>query len=263
MGAVSDSAARGLRSLRWHAPRVARQARVLRPGSFARYARWRSTGRHGDIRVALRDGMTAIVRGEGPDYCTLSEIYFHRQYEPPVPLPSTCRTIVDVGANVGYSCLWFLARHPVARVTAFEPMPRHLEQIRAQLALNRAADRVTLIGAAAGTRPGTVRFVEDGPGSRASREGSVAVPVVDFFAHLPEGRIDVLKLDIEGGECDLLEDPRFPALAARTGAIVMEWHAPVAGRGGRDWCARRLADAGLRVVDGERYDVAGMVWGVH
>jgi FkbM family methyltransferase len=261
----ADAPTQALRSLRWHAPRAVRQVRALTPSSFVRYARWRGTGRPGDIRVRLRDGMTAIVRGRGPDYCTLSEIYFQRQYDPPVTLGGEPRTIVDVGANVGYSCLWFLARYPRARITAFEPLPAHVVQLRAQLELNHAGERVTVVAAAAGTRAGSARFVEDGPGSHLADDaapGAIEVPVVDWFDHLPEGSIDLVKLDIEGAECDLLADERFPAVAARSRAVVVEWHTPRAGRGGRDWCADRLAAAGLVVRDGERYDHAGMLWGL-
>jgi hypothetical protein len=44
--------------------------------------------------------------------------------------------------------------------------------------------------------------------------------MVDFFEPVTPGRIDLLKLDCEGGEWDILMDRRFPTLDV--GAIVLE-----------------------------------------
>ena len=61
-----------------------------------------------------------------------------------------------------------------------------------------------------------------GPESRLAEPGDDAttVPAVDLFAL--DHRVDLLKIDVEGGEWALLSDPRLPSLGADV--IVIEWH---------------------------------------
>jgi hypothetical protein len=93
----------------------------------------------------------------------------------------------------------------------------------------------------------------------AATETGVSVRVTDLFAEAK--RVDLLKLDIEGGEWAILEDPRLSALD--TEAIVMEWHERQcrdARPGG--YAARLLSDAGF-VHQHETpgpYDSNGLLW---
>ena len=103
--------------------------------------------------------------------------------------------------------------------------PTHVAQIEKHLTGNGLRERVELVAAAAATGDGTAVFQDAGPETRPSEDGEgVEVALVDWFERLPEGPIDVLKMDIEGGEIPLLDDPRFAAVAARTQVFVLEWH---------------------------------------
>ena len=245
---------------------LTRHLRTLRPASFVRYAWWRLRGNRSDITIGLRDGTRLIVRSGTEDYWIASEIFFDHQYDPPVALDlAGMQTIVDVGANVGYSCLWFARVCPRARITAFEPLPDHVAQTRANLALNRLQHRVELVGAAASTAPGTLAVEPAGAQTKVTSDrspSSVTVPAVDLFAALPPGRIDLLKMDIEGGERPLLADTRFSTAAQRIGYVVVEWHDPAAGVQAKQWCEHRLREAGFDVVEGADYGVAGLIWGL-
>jgi FkbM family methyltransferase len=57
-------------------------------------------------------------------------------------------TIVDVGAHVGTSTIFALVHQGFGRAVAIEPDPDHLPLLRANLALNRVDERVTVVGAA-------------------------------------------------------------------------------------------------------------------
>jgi len=235
-------------------------AGALTPRSFLRYSAWRARGNPHDTRVRLRNGLVAEVRGQTGDFWTISEIFFNDQYVLPPGAVEDVRTVVDTGANVGYASLWFLSKYPHCHVTAFEPLPSHVAQIEKHLTGNGLRDRVTLVPAAAATEAGTAVFLDAGPETRPAEDGEgVEVKLVDWFEHLPEGPIDILKMDIEGGEVPLLADPRFPEVAARTRLFVLEWHKD---HRGRDWCAERMAEAGFSVADGAQYyGAAGILWG--
>ena len=83
---------------------------------------------------------------------------------------------------------------------------------------------------------------------------------VDFFASLGAGPIDLLKMDIEGGEYELLEDPRFAALPVSR--LVLEWHKTIDHPDGKAWCERRLTSLGYTVVQGKwSSEHNGLLWG--
>ena len=251
-------------SVRRYAESTVKIARALTPRSFVRYCVWRARGNPYDTRVRLRNGYVAEVRGGSGDFWILSEIFFNGQYVMPPGAPAEVRTVVDTGANVGYSALWFLGEYPRCRITAFEPLPAHVAQIEKHLTGNGLRDRADLIAAAAAVADGTAVFKDEGPEARPADDGEgVPVALVDWFERLPEGPIDVLKMDIEGGEIPLLDDPRFAGVAARTRVFVLEWHKATSDRGGRDWCAAKMEQAGFTVTDGAQYyGAAGILWGL-
>jgi FkbM family methyltransferase len=134
-----------------------------------------------------------------------------------VPAP---RRVADIGGNVGMFALYAAVRWPNAEIVAFEPDPANAAKYRWTMTHN--AIRGHLIEACATSRDGAVLF---SPGhesmSHITDDGSgVRVPAVDVFPHLAD--VDLIKIDIEGGEWELLLDERFAGLQART--VLMEYH---------------------------------------
>lgn len=232
--------------------------------SYARYAVWRVTKSRDPLAVALKSGERFKLRPPpATDLITAYEVFVLRMYDPVLRMMSRPSRVVDVGANVGYTCLLWASAFPGVPITAFEPHPRHLSSLRENLALCRLTNRVEVIGAAAGVRAGRAAFLdaenESGlvaSGRPASRErvaaqgasGQIEVQVVDFFESLGKGPIDLLKMDIEGGEYPILADERFAALRPR--AIALEWHQTPEHPDGKQWCEERLKSLGYTVQDG-------------
>ena len=71
-------------------------------------------------------------------------------------------------------------------------------------------------------------------------------------------QIDILKIDIEGGEYELLGDPRFASLDVK--AIVLEWHACSEILDGEKWCRDRLKELGYRLYPIFQRESYGMFW---
>jgi len=253
-------------------------ARSLTRASIAGYLRWRLSGRTQTVVVQMR-AQTGFRNYPGPgsgarfhlrapgvgnnDLGVAYEIFIHRLLMPPVWIPpERVKLVVDLGANVGMSCLWWLANYWRAQVIAFEPHPGHVAAARANIALNGYEPRIDLHQAAVGPAAATARISDAGAASTLSATGGsgFAVEVLDLFAILAGRRVDILKIDIEGSEVWLLDDPRFAALDV--GAIVMEWHQPDAsGRGGREWCVGRLEGFGFRTYVASENGAFGMLWG--
>lgn len=118
----------------------------------------------------------------------------------------TIKSIVDCGANVGYTSAYFLSRFPSAHVIAIEPFPGNVEMCRRNLA--PYGRRATVIEAAVWSH--NSRLVLDHAGGnewgvrvRMAQAGEVGgVEAIDLPS-LGLNRIDLLKVDIEGSEAAL------------------------------------------------------------
>ena len=115
-------------------------------------------------------------------------------------------TILDVGANVGFTTLILAAVCPKARIVAFEPVPANIRLLEENLRANGVTN-VTVVRAAVGEAKGTVTMAGEGPWSVIAGSGS-DVPVVTLDAwcaeHLPDMPIDLVKIDVEGYEPNVL-----------------------------------------------------------
>lgn len=231
---------------------------------------WRARREKGNLEVSLQDGTRLFIRGGTTDYFTAMEIFSHHQYVfSQTDSLRDATTVIDLGANVGFSLLYFAHLCPKARIIAFEPHPDHAAQVRKHIEANGLAGRVTLHEAAAGTERSQMHLSNQGAGSAviaSGGEGTLAIPVLDFFAEAPSGPIDLLKIDIEGSEYGIFADPRFVALSQRIRCIALEWHhCYVLENGkatdGQQWVTQRLKSLGYTVENGHtEYGIAGMLF---
>lgn len=245
--------------------RGGRFSSLLIATSWARYVLWRLLGGRRAISLSLKSGLRLQVRPLATtDYGVAWEVFWRGCYECPESLQEV-RRIVDLGANVGYSCLFWCTQYPESHVIAFEPHPVHLNAIDWHLTENGLRNRVEVVPAAAGTKAQSMYLNDAGSSStvtdRPIRPVAYPVDVQDVFRTLtPAGAIDILKIDIEGGEYSLLADPRFGELNVR--ALVVEWHKKPEYPDGRAWCMARLQALGYRTRVGfEDLPRAGLIWG--
>ena len=203
-------AARPRRRVRRSPPRAPDQARV-RPGAAL------------PARVDLGDGRrTRFWFSDDSELLALHEIVLENEY--PIADDAPVETIVDLGANVGQAALWFLSRHPQARVLSVECDPTTFSRLQRNLGKN---PRATLRNAAIAGTDGTVsleRTPHSSWGTRVTDRGEVTVPALSLASLLSEHdieRADLLKVDIEGMEHEALGGS--PALE-RASVVVGELH---------------------------------------
>jgi FkbM family methyltransferase len=188
----------------------------------------------------------------------VGEMFIERVYEPPrevldriAQLPRPPR-IVDLGANIGLFGAFALGRWPGAQITAVEPDPWNLEIHRLTVAANPAA-QWRLEGAAAANEAGKVPFATGGFNASAvidrrdgTSEHAPTVPAIDVLPLMADA--DLIKMDIEGSEWALLDDPRFAAL--RPAVLVIEHHAHLCpGDDPRAAAFESLAAAGYEMLE--------------
>jgi len=163
------------------------------------------------------------------DMLTVNEIFCRRDY----PADRDTRVVVDLGSNIGLSALWFLTRDPAVRCYLYEPVPRNVERLRANL--SGFEDRFELEEVAVADRTGSVSFGVE-PSGRYGGIGleladSITVrcrDVNDILAEViaRESRIDILKVDTEGLEEATVASIR-PELLEHVQAIYLECETPV------------------------------------
>lgn len=223
---------------------------MLPLSTWPRYLVWHYAQRK-PFQSRLLGGPEISIRPKpSQDYNTALEIFFGGIYDCDLD-PSSVQRIVDLGGNVGYSCLLWCGKYPNAGVLTFEPHPTHCQLLKWHMERNGCANRVELVAAAAGVQAGVANLTDKDDSSaivHGAPVGSMEVRVVDLFQAIPEGAIDILKMDIEGSEYAILADPRFEALAARTQCVLLEWHAR--NGQGEALFRDRLANLGFAVRSG-------------
>lgn len=160
--------------------------------------------------------------------------------------------VLDVGANWGLFSHRILCLNPAARVIAFEPLPdmvRHLSE----WAPRRGGDLRILakaVSSRSGSAPFYARTADDGEASLNERDKREADCFrVDTIAldELPElrgeGDVFLLKIDVEGHECevlrgavDTLRKTRFLLIEANNRPALVS----VKRQLGPDWICRRV-----------------------
>jgi len=123
------------------------------------------------------------------------------------------KVIVDCGANVGYSSIYFLNAFPKARVIAIEPDPENFRICNQNLA--PYSSRVQLLRAAVWGRSTRVAIqrgcFRDGrewatqvrEANAGDRDTVDAVDMSSLVGLAPGGVVDLLKIDIERSELEL------------------------------------------------------------
>jgi FkbM family methyltransferase len=134
--------------------------------------------------------------------------------------------IIDGGANIGASAVWFAINYPRAHVVAFEPDPENFELLSA----NTAGLDVDARKAAIGGVDGKVSITDPGEGEWGYRTALDATGGCDMFSiagvierKMAEGYTPfIVKVDIEGGEDGLFQEPTD--WVDMTPLIIVELH---------------------------------------
>jgi FkbM family methyltransferase len=139
----------------------------------------------------------------------------------------TDSVVLDVGAYDGAWAQGIVDRSG-ARVYAFEPDPTSLRKLHARFP---AGSRVTVLGYGLAGADRTVDLALDGPGSTVSDGsgmfGTARVELRDVVAALDElglGDVDLLKVNIEGGEYDLFDRLIATGALGRMRHVSVQFH---------------------------------------
>jgi FkbM family methyltransferase len=175
-------------------------------------------------KIRVRGGIELHYRLNRGDMQSIREVWIDECYR--LPFDLVPERLVDLGANIGLTSLWFAHHYGCKSVIAVEPSPANALVVRLNLEGNNV--NAQIVEAAVGARDGTAYFqdgVDSNLGHLASGGGR-EVPVVSMqtlFDRLPSGaQVDVVKMDIEGGEGPLLRENL--AWLGRVKSLIAEFH---------------------------------------
>jgi FkbM family methyltransferase len=173
------------------------------------FANWLRLPRGGGNRFTVQldlggpePSAVTLRRGAG-DISILYEVFAEKAYgiaDDQLP-PESVAAVVDCGAHIGLTALYFAHRYPHARIIAVEPNPSNF----AMLVANSVAEpRIFPLQACISDRSGTERIGTAGPGwGHTIDPKGVEVPALtlqDVRKRFDIDTIDLLKVDIEGAE---------------------------------------------------------------
>lgn len=189
-------------------------------------------------------GGSVFLRPGTADQIVYDEIFVAKEYDIDLDDPLF---IVDAGAHIGLSSVFFASKYPEATVVAIEPEPsnfnilcrnaqnyKNIKPIRAGLWSRKAHLRIQDSNVATWS----FRVSED-----LSGQGIPAVGLRDVMSDFNAAQIDVLKIDIEGSELEVLNHYHSWIDAVRV--LIIELH-----DGFQPGCHEALA----RAVSGHNYD---------
>lgn len=176
--------------------------------------------------VSVQHPVHLRVRTTDPG--TYSEILLHDEYA--IDLPFEPQTILDAGANIGMASIYFANRYPDARIVAVEAeqdnyqwLLRNVEPYKNIKAVHAALWNcdgeigVFLPDAGTGSSGNWSFVVGNGFHDKKVR----AVTIATLMQEMNISSFDLVKIDIEGAECEIFENTEW---LAGTKCLMIELH---------------------------------------
>ena len=183
---------------------------ILEPVVDARTSRAlaaaRDRGRTEPTEIQLRGGLPLLLRPHSTDLEVLHKVFVANDYRFPLPQPGT---IIDAGAYIGLTSLWFHREYPGARIVAVEADAANFALLQQN---TQAVKQIECVHAALWHDQSGVGLGDPGLGAWGMRvdshPSSTRVPSIDVACLMQSrgwSRLGLLKLDIEGAEKQVLE----------------------------------------------------------
>lgn len=171
------------------------------------------------LKLVMRNPLRGevLLRERGSDVLTFTEVIQQEVYREVVTAIGDCRTVIDLGANIGLASRYFADHFPNCKILAVEPNPStydvlglNVERLVAngRCRILRAAvwgAEKTLTGGAADDPDHFSAFAVHETADASGEEAIAGWPMNKIIAHSGFERVDLLKVDIEGAEVELFK----------------------------------------------------------
>ncbi len=185
------------------------------------------------IRFRFRERFVVFkLRWHSSDFVVFEQIFIKEEYQFVTQQHFDSPWIVDAGANIGCTTVYFKTIYPLAKILAVEADPDNYSVLQENLMLNNLQD-VQCVAVALWFENGTVtisRNFKDGRdwSAHVDAHGQTAVTSRTLGTLLESysiNSIDILKMDIEGSERPIfMKDETINASLAKIKCMAIEVH---------------------------------------
>lgn len=190
----------------------------------------------GEIRItSRRDGIQLICDPQDHRSAAVEILNFN-EYEPIetkilLHFASSAKTILDIGANIGWFSILFSKRNPKAVIHAFEPIPTTFKKFSRHLDINKA-ENITAHQMGLGAKNGLLEFYFNPHYSSCASAANllespdaetIRSPIIRLDDFVRDNRIvpDLIKCDVEGAELHVFQGG-MQTIAQAKPAIITE-----------------------------------------
>jgi FkbM family methyltransferase len=181
------------------------------------------------------------------DVSTLFQIFFAKEYE--ITLNSSPLFIIDCGANIGLSAIYYANIYPLATIIAIEPDRNNFKYLEINTAQYK---NVVCLNKAIWSNTTQIEIIDTGRGNwglqtRETFSNNLSniegICIDDLLSTFEIDKIDILKIDIEGAEKELFSN-NYENWLPKTKVIAIELH---------DFLEKGISDNFYKAIEGLKY----------
>ncbi len=167
------------------------------------------------------------MRNNPFDYATFEEVLLRREYDIQVGFNPV--NIVDCGANIGLTAVFFANRFPKSHIVAIEP---DLENFGLLETNTKSYKNISVVHSGVWESDKYLSVVDNGMGNNAFTVKEVpentpsafkAVSITTIMSQKGWDTIDILKMDVEGSEKNIFEN-NYQAWLPKVKILIIELH---------------------------------------
>jgi FkbM family methyltransferase len=173
------------------------------------------------VSIPARDGKCVLLRPSTADFSVFDEVFVRGDYDQDFGAPLT---IIDAGAHIGLTSVFFTLKYPQARIVAVEP-----EDANFALLQRHAALYPNIMPVHAGLWSRETRLKVSNPGAptwsfrvEESADGFPAVTIDGLMKRFGFEHVDLVKIDIEGSEVEVMD--HCDSWLGKVHALALETH---------------------------------------
>ncbi|MDI5950701.1 FkbM family methyltransferase [Flavobacterium yafengii] len=226
--------------------------------------------------VAHKDGffvsfLDLVIYVESADeFFILTEVFVENEYN---FITNSKSIVIDIGANIGVSSLFFSKLNYVEKIYAFEPVKGTFEQAQYNLSLNNKIHKVEWIkniGLGKEDYRDTFKYNKDSKGkvgvrsklsSNSEKAVETEVQICDASIEISKILNDIkdkkiiLKIDCEGAEYEIFDNIYKSGVINQVDVILLEWHDR-----GSQLIEKILLDSGFEIISKNICPISGIVY---
>lgn len=197
-------------------------------------------------------GRQVLLRKHSTDFSVFRQVLVFEQYKIKPLKTEEVKVIVDLGANIGLSVLYFKEKYPQAMIIAVEPEKENYDLMLRNLA---GLPDIHCMNNAVWNTNKTLGVFDNGGGEysylvkeqdRDERAAICSVTINEIIEKHQLLKIDLLKIDIEGSEKELFSG-NYASWLPKVRCIVIEVH---------DWFRPGCAASFFRAISRMEYTMS-------